>query len=86
MEGVRNVLKVSELNKSERTGTTEELACKIRSVGWGFRECGEGMEKFRDIVEWSNDVYGMRRVGCRKRKGIEEVGVEAAKKQTSFKV
>ena len=52
LEGVINVLKVSELNKSRKrisvcmTGILRELAWKICSVErWGCWECGVGVGK-----------------------------------------
>ena len=56
---------------------------------WGGRECGEEREKFRDIVmECTNDVCGMRRVGGHRRKGSEwwneEVGRAVAEKRRAF--
>ena len=68
MEGVRKVLKASELNNSVK----ERRACVVNM------KCGEVeiVEKewkiFRDIVmECTNDVCGMRRVGGQRRKGSE---------------
>ena len=56
MEGVRNVLKMSELNnRVKEKNIPEELAWKIRSVErWGGRECGEGVGK---VQRYSNGVY-----------------------------
>ena len=42
-------------------------------------------EKFRDMVmECTNDVCGMRRVGGQRRKGNEEVGGAVAEKRRAF--
>ena len=39
---------------------------------WGGGECGEGVRKFRDIVmECTNDMCGMRRVGGQRKKESE---------------
>ena len=56
---------------------------------WGGRECGEEWEKFRDMVmDCTNDVCSMRRVGGQRRKGSEwwneEVGKAVAKKRKAF--
>ena len=57
---------------------------------WGGQECGDReCEKFRDIVmEYTNDVCGMRRVGRLRRKGSEwwneKVGRAVAEKRRAF--
>ena len=60
MDGVRNVLKVSELNNRVKESAYQESfrgKYEVESVG-------KEWEKFRDIVmECTNDVCGMRRVG-----------------------
>ena len=71
MEGVRNVLKVSELNNSVKERAYQE-SLHGQYVVWrgGEAESVEKeSEKFRDIVmECNNDVCGMRHVGRQRRK------------------
>ena len=89
MEGVGNVLKVSELNNSVKEKAYQESldgkyevwrSLEVESVEW---------EKFRDMVmECINDVCGMRRVYGQRRKGSEwwneEVGGAVAKKRRAI--
>ena len=73
MEGVRNVLKVSELNRSVKERAYQEsLRGKYEVWRGGEVESVEKeWETFRDIVmECTNDVCGMRRVGGQRRKGM----------------
>ena len=66
MEGLRNVLKVSELNHSvKKMAYQESLRLKYEVWRGGEVESAEKeWEKFRDIVmECTNDVCGMRHVG-----------------------
>ena len=91
MESVRNVLKVSELNHSVKEMTYQEsLRVKYEMCRSGEVESVEKeWEKFRDMVmECTNDVCGMRRVGGRRRKGSEwsneEVGRAVAEKRRAF--
>ena len=70
MEGVRNVLKVSELNHSVKERTYQEsLRGKYEVWRGGEVESVEKeWEKFRDMaMECTNDVCGMRRVGGQRR-------------------
>ena len=71
MEGVRNVLKVSELNNSVKEKAHQErLRGKHEVWRGGEVESVEEWEKFNDMVmECTNDVCGMRRVGGQRRKG-----------------
>ena len=71
MEGVRNVLKVSELNnRVKRRAYQESSHRKYKVWRGGEVKIVEEFEKFRDIVmECTNDVRGMRRVGGQRRKG-----------------
>ena len=85
MEGVRNVLKVSELNNSVK-GHTRRACVENMKCGEGEVESVEKeWEKFRDIVmECANDVCGMRRVGGQRRKGVNggtKKGVEQRQKR-----
>ena len=91
MEGVRSVLKVSELNHSvEERAYQESLHGKYEVWRGGEAESVEKeWEKFRDMVmECTNDVCGMRRVGGQTRKGSEwwneEVGKAGAEKRKAF--
>ena len=91
MEGVGNVLKVSELNISvEERAYQESLHGKYEVWRGGEVESVEKeWEKFRDIVmECTNDVCGMRHVGGQRRKGSEwwneEVGRAVAEKRRAF--
>ena len=87
MEGVRNVLKVSELNNSVKERAYQESLRGKYDVwrGGEVESVEKEWEKFRDIVlECTNDVCGMRRVGGQRRKGSkwwnEEVGRAVAEK------
>ena len=80
-EGVRNVLKVSELNHSVKERAYQESLLGKYEVwrGGEVESVEKEWEKFRDMVmECTNDVCGMRRVGGQRRKGSlwrnEEVG------------
>ena len=91
MEGVRNVLKVSELNHSVKERAYQERLRGNYEVwrGGEVESVQKEWEKFRDIVmECTNDVCGMRRVGGPRRKGSEwcneEVGRAVAEKRKSF--
>ena len=87
-EGVRNVLKVSELNHSVKERAYQEnLHGKYEVWKGGEVESVEEWEKFRDMaMECTTDVSGMRRVGRQRRKGSEwwneEVGREVAEKRS----
>ena len=74
MEGVRNVLKVSELNHSVKEMEYQKSLCGKYEV-WRGREVEsveKDWEKFRDMVmECTNDVCGIRRLGGQRRKGSE---------------
>ena len=71
---MRNVLKVSELNHSVKERAYQESLSGKFEV-WRNREVEsveKEYEKFRDMVmECTNDVCGMRRVGGQRRKGSE---------------
>ena len=91
MEGVRNVLNVSELNNSVKERAYQESLRGKYEVWIGAE--GESVEKewekFRDIVmECTNDVCGMRRVGGQRRKGSEwwneEMGRAVAEVKRAF--
>ena len=71
MEGVRNFLKVSELNNNvKEMAYQESLSGEYEVWRDGEVESVEAWEKFRAIVmECTNDVCGMRRVGGQRRKG-----------------
>ena len=91
LEGVRNVLKVSELNSIvKKMAYQESLRGKYEVWRGGEVESVEKeCEKFRDIVmECTNDVCGMRRVGGQRRKGSEwwneEVLRAVAEKRRAF--
>ena len=74
MEGVRNVLKVNEFNHGVKERAYQEsLRGKYEVWRGGKVESVEKeWEMFRDIVmEGTNDVCGMRRVGGQRRKGSE---------------
>ena len=73
MEGVRNVLKVSELNNRVKGRACQKSSHRKHKVWRGGEvEIVEEFEKFRDIVmECTNDVCGMRCVGGQRRKGSE---------------
>ena len=90
-ECVRNVLKVSELNNSvKKMAYQESLRGKYEVWRGGEVESVEReWEKFRDIVmECTNGVCGMRRIGGQRRKGSEwwneGVGRAMAKKRREF--
>ena len=74
LEGVRNVLKVSELNNSVKEMAFQE-SLRRKYEAWRGEEVQsveKELEKFRDIVmECTNDVCGLRRVGGQRRKGSE---------------
>ena len=91
MEDVRNMLKVSELNHSVKERAYQEsLRGKYEVWGGGKVESVEKeWEKFRDILmDCTNDVCGMRRVGGQRRKGSEwwneEVGRAVSEKGRAF--
>ena len=91
MEGVRNVLKVSELNHSVKERAYQESFRGKYEVwrGGEVESVEKEWEKFRDMVmEYTNDVCGMRRVGGHKRNGCEwwseEVGRAVAEKRRAF--
>ena len=90
IEGVRSMLKVSELNHSVKERVYQEsLRGKYEVWRGGKVESVEEWEKFRDMVmECTNDVCGMRLVGGRRRKGSEwwneEVGIAVAEKRRAF--
>ena len=73
MEVVRNVLKVSELNHGVKERSYKEsLRGKYEVWRGGEVESVEEWEKFRDMVmECTNDVCGMRRVGEQRRNWSE---------------
>ena len=74
MVDVRNVLKVSELNNSVKERAYQESFHGKYEVwrGGEVDSAEKEWEKFRDIVmECTNDVCGMRRVGGQRRKGSE---------------
>ena len=88
MEGVRNVLKVSELNNIVKERAYQESLCGKYEVwrGGEVESVEQEWEKFRDIVmECTNDICGMKRVGGQRRKGSEwwneEVGRAVAEKR-----
>ena len=92
MEGVRNVLKVSELNNSVNERTYQESLSGKYEVWRGKKveSVEKELEKFRDIVmECTNDACSMRRVGEQRRKRSEwwneEVGRTVAEKRRAFK-
>ena len=91
MEGVRNVLRVSELNHSVKERTYLESLCGKYEVwrGGEVESVEKEWEKFRDMVmECTNCVCGMRRVGGQRRKESEwwneEVGRAVAEKRRAF--
>ena len=74
MEGVRNVLKASELNNRVKEREYQESLRRKYEVwiGGEVKSVEKEWEKFRDIVmECTNDVCGMRRVGGQRRMGSE---------------
>ena len=91
MESVRNVLKVSEQNHSVNERAYQESLCVKYEMcrGREVESVEKEWEKFRDMVmECTNDVCGMRRVGGQRRKGSEwsneEVCRAVAKKRRAF--
>ena len=91
MEGVRNVLKVSELNHSVKKMAYQESLHEKYDLGRGgeVERVEKEWEKFREMVmECTSDVCDMRRVGGQQRKGSEwwneEVGRVVAKKRRAF--
>ena len=85
------MLKVSQLNNSvKERAYLESLRGKYEVWRGGEVESVEKeWEKFRNIVmEFTNDVCGMRRVGGQRRKGSErwneEVGSAVAEKRRAF--
>ena len=92
MKGVRNVLKVSELNQGVKESAYQESLIGKYEVwrGGEIESVEKEWEKFRDIVmKCTNDVYGMRRLGRQRRKGSEwwneEVVRAVAGKRKPFK-
>ena len=74
MEGVRNVLMVSEQNNSVKEITYQESLRGQYEVWRGgvVESVEKEWEKFGDIaMECTNDVCSMRRVGGQRRKGSE---------------
>ena len=91
MDGVGKVLKVSELNnKGNERAYQESLRGKCEVWRGGEVESVEkDSEKFTDIImECTNDVCGMRRVGGQRRKGSEwwneEIGRAVGEKRRAF--
>ena len=91
MEGVRNVLKVSELNHSVKERAYQESLRRKYEVwrGGKVESVEKEWEKFRDMVmECTNDVCGMRRAGGQRRMGSEwwneEVRRALAEKRRAF--
>ena len=86
---MRNMLKASELNNRVKERAYQE-SLRGKYEVWKFGEVVEKeWEKFRDIVmECTNDVCGMRRVGGQRRKGSEwrneEVGRTVEEKRRAF--
>ena len=87
MEGVRNVLMVSELNHSVKERAYQESLHEKYEVwrGGEVESVEKEWEKFRDLVmDCTNDVSGMRLVGGQRTKGSEwwneEVGRAVAEK------
>ena len=91
MEGVINVLKVSELNNRVKERAYQENLhgkCEVWR-GRDVESVDKEWEKFRDkVMECTNDVCGMRRVGGQRRKGSEwwndKVGKEVAENRRAF--
>ena len=77
MEGVRNVLKVSELNNSVKERAYQENL-REKYEAWSGGEVQKEWEKFRDIVL---DACGMIRVGGQRRMGNEVGGAVAEKRR-----
>ena len=69
MEGVRNVLKVSELNNSVKERAYQDsLHEKYQVWRGGVKSVEKEWKKFQDIVmECTNDVCSMRREGGQRR-------------------
>ena len=91
MEGVRNVLKVSEQNHSIKEMAYQESLRGKYEVWRGeeVESVEKEWEKFRDMVmEYTNDVCGMIRVGGQRRNGSEwwneEVGRALAEKRRAY--
>ena len=53
MEGVRNVLKVSQLNHSVKERAYQE-SLRLKYEVWRGRKCGEGVRK---VQRYGNGVY-----------------------------
>ena len=74
MEGVRNVLKVSELNNRVKE-RTYQVSLRGKYEVWRggeVKSVEKEWEKLKDMVmECTNDACGMRRVGGQRRKGSE---------------
>ena len=89
---VRNMLKASEL-KNKVKGKAYQESLRGKYEAWRDEEVEsveKEWEKFRDIVmECTNDVCGMRRVGGQRRNGSvwwnEEVGIGQCRKEKSFR-
>ena len=91
MDGVRNVLRVSELNNRVKENAYQESFYGKYEMwrGGEVESVEKKWEKFRDIVmECTNDVCGMRRVAGQRRKGSEwwneEVCRAVAEKRRAF--
>ena len=87
MEGVRNVLMVSELNNRViEMAYQESLRLKYEVLRRGEVESVEKeWEKFRDIVmECTNDVCGIRHVSGQKKNGEVYCGMKKWPKEKSF--
>ena len=90
MKGVRNVLKVIELDNSVKERAYQEsLRGKYEVRGGEVESVERECKMFRDIVmECTNDVCGMRRVVGQRRKGSEwwneEVGRAVAEKRRAL--
>ena len=70
MEGVRNVLKASELNNRVKERAYQESLHEKYEV-WRGLECEEAMGKVQRyiVMECTNDVCCPRRVGRQRRRG-----------------
>ena len=91
MEGARNVLKVSEFNRSVKERAYQESLRGKYEVwrGGEVERVEKERETFRDmVIECANDVCGMRRVGGQRRKRSEwwneEEGRAVAEKRRAF--
>ena len=73
MEGVRNVLKVSELNHSVKERAYQESMRGKYEVwrGGEVQSAEKEWEELCIVMECTNDVFGTRRVGGQRRKGSE---------------